>query len=262
MLRNYTSTRHDTGEAALRRFLLVPLGASARPSPSWLCRLRVAPPTNRSVWRRRGPNGGNRRRSAQRSRSGRCKMPAVSPFLVTPRVATRLRCSVRTVHELTRRGLIPHRRLPGPRRCLFREDELEAWEQGGRPARGCREAGALPEARAHERRSPRGCRARLVLRAEGKLTLLMGRSQIEQALTPESAPTPWRRLGLLTRNITKQVETRLAMAFAWKGRRGDAGASVSARRRPKRSAGRGAERRFRWRRARRFRTPSAAAARR
>jgi hypothetical protein len=34
------------------------------------------------------------------------------------------------VHELTRQGLIPHRRLPGSRRCLFREDELESWECG------------------------------------------------------------------------------------------------------------------------------------
>ena len=57
-------------------------------------------------------------------------MPAASPFLITPEVATRLRCSVRTVHEFTRQGLIPHRRLPGSRRCLFREDELEAWERG------------------------------------------------------------------------------------------------------------------------------------
>ena len=57
-------------------------------------------------------------------------MPDDSPFLVTPEVAARLRCSVRTVHELTRLRLIPHRRLPGSRRCLFREDELEAWENG------------------------------------------------------------------------------------------------------------------------------------
>jgi excisionase family DNA binding protein len=52
-----------------------------------------------------------------------------SPFLVTE-VADRLRCSLRTVHELTRLRLIPHRRLPGFRRCLFREDELDSWENG------------------------------------------------------------------------------------------------------------------------------------
>jgi excisionase family DNA binding protein len=53
-----------------------------------------------------------------------------SPFLVADEVATRLHCSLRTVHELTRLGRIPHRRLPGSRRCLFREDELAAWEDG------------------------------------------------------------------------------------------------------------------------------------
>jgi excisionase family DNA binding protein len=59
-------------------------------------------------------------------------MAATTPFLITSEVAARLRCSVRTVHELTRLGLIPHRRLPGSRRCLFRIDELEAWEDGAR----------------------------------------------------------------------------------------------------------------------------------
>jgi excisionase family DNA binding protein len=53
-----------------------------------------------------------------------------SSFLITSEVAIRLRCSVRTVHELTRLGLIPQRRLPRARRCLFREEELEAWESG------------------------------------------------------------------------------------------------------------------------------------
>jgi len=59
-------------------------------------------------------------------------MATTTPFLITSEVAARLRCSVRTVHELTRLGLIPHRRLPGSRRCLFRIDELEAWEDGAR----------------------------------------------------------------------------------------------------------------------------------
>ena len=57
-------------------------------------------------------------------------VPSPSPFLLTAEVAARLRCSVRTVHELTRLERIPHRRLPGSRRCLFRTDELEAWEDG------------------------------------------------------------------------------------------------------------------------------------
>jgi hypothetical protein len=34
------------------------------------------------------------------------------------------------VQELTRRGEIPHRRMPGTRRCLFVEAELLAWEDG------------------------------------------------------------------------------------------------------------------------------------
>jgi excisionase family DNA binding protein len=53
-----------------------------------------------------------------------------SPYLLVEDVADRLRCSTRTVHELTRTKSIPHRRLPGSRRCLFRSDELEAWESG------------------------------------------------------------------------------------------------------------------------------------
>lgn len=53
-----------------------------------------------------------------------------STYLQVKDVAERLRCSTRTVHELTRTCAIPHRRLPGTRRCLFREKELEAWENG------------------------------------------------------------------------------------------------------------------------------------
>jgi excisionase family DNA binding protein len=51
-------------------------------------------------------------------------------YLQVEDVAERLRCSTRTIHELTRTSAIPHRRLPGTRRCLFREEELEAWENG------------------------------------------------------------------------------------------------------------------------------------
>jgi excisionase family DNA binding protein len=53
-----------------------------------------------------------------------------SPYLVAEEVAERLRCSLRTIHELTRLRQIPHRRLPGSRRCLFLPVELEAWENG------------------------------------------------------------------------------------------------------------------------------------
>jgi excisionase family DNA binding protein len=55
---------------------------------------------------------------------------ARSPYLLVEEVAERLRCSTRTIHELTRTNAIPHRRLAGSRRCLFRVDELEAWENG------------------------------------------------------------------------------------------------------------------------------------
>jgi hypothetical protein len=55
---------------------------------------------------------------------------ARSPYLFVEDVAARLRCSTRKIHEFTRTAAIPHRRLPGSRRCLFVEAELEAWEAG------------------------------------------------------------------------------------------------------------------------------------
>ena len=55
---------------------------------------------------------------------------ATSPYLLAEDVAARLHVSMRTVHELTRTGGIPHRRLPGTRRVLFLEAELRAWEDG------------------------------------------------------------------------------------------------------------------------------------
>lgn len=55
---------------------------------------------------------------------------SASPYLLVEDVAERLRCSTRSVHELTRLREIPHRRLPGSRRCLFLVEELEAWEAG------------------------------------------------------------------------------------------------------------------------------------
>lgn len=53
-----------------------------------------------------------------------------SPYLLTEDVAGRLHVSTRTVQELTRTSAIPHRKLPGTRRCLFLESELAAWENG------------------------------------------------------------------------------------------------------------------------------------
>jgi excisionase family DNA binding protein len=53
-----------------------------------------------------------------------------SPYLTVENVAEMLGCSVRTVHERTRLGEIPHRKPPGGRRCLFLEPELRAWLDG------------------------------------------------------------------------------------------------------------------------------------
>jgi excisionase family DNA binding protein len=53
-----------------------------------------------------------------------------SPFLTADEVAARLRCSLRTVHELARRNEIPLRRLPGCRRLLFAAEHLAQWEDG------------------------------------------------------------------------------------------------------------------------------------
>lgn len=52
------------------------------------------------------------------------------PWLVVAEVADRLRCSTRTIHELTRTNNIPHLKRSGSRRCLFAVADLERWEQG------------------------------------------------------------------------------------------------------------------------------------
>lgn len=54
----------------------------------------------------------------------------VTQFLTTEDVAQRYGISRRTIHELTRSGRIPHRILPGTRRCLFDEQSLAQWEDG------------------------------------------------------------------------------------------------------------------------------------
>jgi excisionase family DNA binding protein len=53
-----------------------------------------------------------------------------SPYLTVEQVAERLHTSVRTIRERTRTGTIPHRRLPGQRRCLFLPRELDVWLDG------------------------------------------------------------------------------------------------------------------------------------
>ncbi len=53
-----------------------------------------------------------------------------SQLLRVEDVAELLGVSKRTVHELTRTGRIPHRILPGCRRCLFEREWLTAWADG------------------------------------------------------------------------------------------------------------------------------------
>jgi excisionase family DNA binding protein len=51
-------------------------------------------------------------------------------YLTAAEAAKLTRRSVRSIHELTRSGRIPHRRPAGTLRCLFVEDELDAWMDG------------------------------------------------------------------------------------------------------------------------------------
>jgi excisionase family DNA binding protein len=53
---------------------------------------------------------------------------SASPYLLVADVAERLHCSTRTIHGMTSAREIPHRRLPGQRRCLFLAADLERWE--------------------------------------------------------------------------------------------------------------------------------------
>ncbi len=56
--------------------------------------------------------------------------PMSSPYITVETVAERYDCSIRSIHELTRSKRIPHRRLPGTRRCLFVLAELDAYDAG------------------------------------------------------------------------------------------------------------------------------------
>lgn len=55
---------------------------------------------------------------------------SASPYLIVEEVAERYRVSRRVVQEWTRTCAIPHRRLPGSRRCLFLVEHLQAWDDG------------------------------------------------------------------------------------------------------------------------------------
>lgn len=83
-------------------------------------------------------------------------------YLTCEEVAERYRCSVRSIHEATRLREIPHFVRPGSRRCLFRDDWLERWEDGaalevveqGRGGRIVRPLQETPDARPTRRRAP------------------------------------------------------------------------------------------------------------
>ena len=54
----------------------------------------------------------------------------IGVLLVAQEMAEFLRCSLRTVHELTRKRTIPHLRTPGSGRCLYPLRWVEAWLEG------------------------------------------------------------------------------------------------------------------------------------
>ena len=51
-------------------------------------------------------------------------------YRTTEEIADLLRCSVRSVHGLTAAGRLPHRKLPGMRRVLYRPEELAQYLEG------------------------------------------------------------------------------------------------------------------------------------
>lgn len=54
----------------------------------------------------------------------------LSPFLTVEQAAAYLRMSRRSLYEATRLRTVPCRRLPGHRRYLFIQGELDAWANG------------------------------------------------------------------------------------------------------------------------------------
>ncbi len=94
--------------------------------PGFADRGDLRDPFSKGMWSDRQAEGCRVTRSPER---GGTTMQG-SLYLITPEVATCLLCSVRTVRELTGERLIPNRRLPSCRKCLFRVDELEACECG------------------------------------------------------------------------------------------------------------------------------------
>ena len=55
---------------------------------------------------------------------------SASPYLTVEQLAEFLHVSRRSIHELTRQGRIPLRRVAGTRRILFLESEIREWLDG------------------------------------------------------------------------------------------------------------------------------------
>lgn len=55
----------------------------------------------------------------------------MTKYITVEQAAELLLCSVRTVHDRTRRRELPMRRLPGTRRILFVPEEIEAFVDSG-----------------------------------------------------------------------------------------------------------------------------------
>jgi excisionase family DNA binding protein len=51
-------------------------------------------------------------------------------FLTIEEVADRYRCSVKVIHDKTRKNQIPHTKRTGFRRLLFDPDHLDAYDRG------------------------------------------------------------------------------------------------------------------------------------
>jgi hypothetical protein len=81
-------------------------------------------------------------------------------YLIVEDVAEMYQESVRSVHEKTRLRLIPHRVLPGGRRCLFDPDELDRWlTEGGELETIEMRAGGRIVRLVEQRRASRGASA-------------------------------------------------------------------------------------------------------
>jgi hypothetical protein len=68
--------------------------------------------------------------SSENDGVGGLTVPRSSPYLFVEDIKQRYGVSARWVHERTRLGEIPHFWHPGSRRCLFREDWLDEWDNG------------------------------------------------------------------------------------------------------------------------------------